>query len=123
LALRSYSHRVRAGFLLLIIATSVAYACPPNQYESCFLGACVCLPEIGGTVGDTFEHIKKESEGQVGGRVLEQWIVGSRNTSIGTSQPIPAQIRAALTGYIDEQAMNTARFKVGDRRTRERHTT
>lgn len=106
---------ITLGVLLFSLAfVTRVDACPPNQYESCFLGACVCLPEIGGTVGDTFEHIKKETEGQTAGRALEQWLIASRNTSVGTSQPIPLQIRGALTGYVEDRAMNNARFKVGD---------
>jgi hypothetical protein len=92
-----------------------ALACPPGQYEQCVFGAaCMCLPEIGGTVGDAAEHLKKETLAQTAGPVLEAWIVGSRNTAIGTSEAMPPAMRQALTGYIDDDAMNRVRFKVGD---------
>jgi hypothetical protein len=72
------------------------------------------MPKIGGDIGNGAEHLKKELQGQTGGTALELWLNGSRNTSIGTSQPIPPQIRQALTGYIEDDVMNRARFKVGD---------
>jgi hypothetical protein len=107
--------RYYAGLMLcLIAATAPAVACPSGQYESCFLGACVCLPEVGGAIGEGAEHLKKELEAQVGGNPLAVWLEGSRNTAVGTSEPVPPQIRQALTGYIEEDVMNRARFKVGD---------
>jgi len=100
--------------LCLLVVSSPAFSCPRNQYESCVLGACVCLPKIGGAVGEGFEHLKKETQAQAGGAPLQAWLQGSRNSAVGTSQAIPPQIRQALTGYIDEDVMNRARFKVGD---------
>jgi hypothetical protein len=38
----------------------------------------------------------------------------SRNTAISGSQTIPSQIYQALRGYIDDDAMTRARFKIGD---------
>jgi Domain of unknown function (DUF4157) len=87
-----------------------AYACPAGQYSS--MG--MCLPEIGGAVGQGFEHLKKEIPAQIGGNPLEGWLNASRNSAVGTSQPIPPQIRQALTGYIEDDVMNRARFKVDD---------
>lgn len=101
-------------FLSLTIYSSSTLACPDDQYEQCVLGACVCLPKIGGAVGQGAEHLKRETIGQTGGPILEQWLIGSRNSAIGTSQPIPPQIRQALTGYIENDILNRARFKVGD---------
>jgi Domain of unknown function (DUF4157) len=98
----------------LLAAAAPAAACPPGQYESCILGACACLPEIGGAVGEGAEHLKKELEAQVGGNPLAVWLQGSRDTAVGTSSPMPLQIRQALTGYIEEDVMNRARFKIGD---------
>ena len=46
--------------------------------------------------------------------MLEQWLVASRNSAIGTAQPIPANVRAALTGYIEPDILNRVRYKVGD---------
>jgi hypothetical protein len=100
--------------LSLVSYSSVSMACPDDQYEQCFLGACACLPKVGGAVGDGAEHLKREVSGQTGGPILEQWLIASRNSAIGTSQPIPPQIRQALTGYIEEDILNRARFKVGD---------
>lgn len=86
-------------------------ACPDGQYEGLF---GMCLPEIGGSVGGAFEHLKKEIPAQIGGNPLEGWLIGSRNTSINGARAIPPEIRQQLTGYIDEGAMNIARFRVGD---------
>jgi hypothetical protein len=90
------------------------FACPPDQYESCVFGICACYPEIGGDVGRTFEQIKKETQAQTEGPILQLWLQGSHDTAVGTSQPIPPEIRQALTGYIEEDIMNRVRFKVGD---------
>jgi hypothetical protein len=103
------------GLLTCLMTAAVpAAACPPDQYEQCVLGACVCLPKIGGAVGEGAEHLKKEIQAQVAGNPLQLWLEGSRNTAIGTSSPMPPEIRQALTGYIDEDVMNRARFKIGD---------
>lgn len=48
------------------------------------------------------------------GPTLERAIVESRNTAINGSLPMPPNVRRALTGYIDEDALNRARFKIGD---------
>ena len=92
-----------------------AKACPSGQYQTCLLGKCWCNPEIGGTVGQTFEKGKKELEGSIlGGPALEQWIIASHNTALSGAMPIPQDIRQALTGYASENSMNRVRYKVGD---------
>lgn len=48
------------------------------------------------------------------GSTLERAIVESRNAAINGSMPIPPNIRQAMTGYIDEDSLNRARFKIGD---------
>jgi hypothetical protein len=48
------------------------------------------------------------------GPTLERAIVESRNTAINGSMPIPPNIRQAMTGYIDEDSLNRARFKISD---------
>jgi hypothetical protein len=48
------------------------------------------------------------------GPTPERAIVESRNTAINGSMPIPPGIRRAMTGYISEDALNRARFKIGD---------
>ena len=98
------------GFILCLSSTA-ALACPPGQYQGLFGW---CYPEIGGAVGDSFEHLKREIPAQVGGNPLEGWVIASRNTSINGAQPIPFQIRQLLTGYIEDNVMNIASFKIGD---------
>ena len=48
------------------------------------------------------------------GPTLERAIIESRNTAINGSMPIPPGVRRAMTGYISEDALNRARFKIGD---------
>ena len=45
---------------------------------------------------------------------LEQWLWASRNSAIGTSMPMPWNIRQALQGWYPDNLLNKARFKVGD---------
>jgi hypothetical protein len=86
------------------VFASNSRACPAGQYSS--LG--MCLPEIGGAVGQGAEHLKKEIQAQVGGVPLEQWIIASHNTAISGAMPIPSNIRQALTGYASEDSMNSS---------------
>ena len=94
----------------LLIGAGNALACPAGQYS--WMGTC--MPEIGGAVGASFEHLKKEIPAQLVGNPLEGWLIASRNTSINGAQPIPPGIRQALSGYISDEIMNIARFRVGD---------
>jgi hypothetical protein len=98
----------------IIVEVSRSQACPAGQYERCVLSACVCLPEIGGSVGQGFEHLKKEIPGQLGGLPLEQWINASYNTARNGAMPIPQHMRQALTGYASEDSMNRVIYKIGD---------
>ncbi|NKJ38734.1 DUF4157 domain-containing protein [Rhizobium sp. SG570] len=99
---------------LLTVDLGEASACPSGQYESCVLGACVCLPEIGGDVGRGAEHLKNELKGQIGGPVLAPYIQQSRNDAMNGAMPIPPYVRQRLTGYASEDSMNRARYKIGD---------
>ncbi len=47
--------------LLFAFAASPARACSDNEYEQCTLGICICLPKIGGDVGQLGERIKDEA--------------------------------------------------------------
>ena len=42
------------------IYSKILYACPDNQYQQCYLGACLCLPKVGGDVGEITEDLKEE---------------------------------------------------------------
>lgn len=99
---------------LLLISAGVAVGCPSDQYEQCVLGACVCLPKIGGDVGRGAEHLKNEIKGQMGAPVIEPWIIQSRNDAMRGAMPIPPSVRQALTGYASEDSMNRVRYKIGD---------
>jgi hypothetical protein len=111
---------LRAGFLILFAFWIFpARACDPNEECSkCLLSIFGHCKQRG---NDPACEIRKkacqagQSAGaEVGGDALAAWINGSRNTAINTSQPIPPQIRQALTGYIANNVMDRARFKVGD---------
>lgn len=111
----------RSNFTLLLLFLSLpsthaasAGTCPDGEFESCLFGECVCLPQIKGDIGKAVEETEKELVAQTAGPALEQWLISSRNAAIGTAQPVPANIRSALKGYIDEDTLNRARFKVGD---------
>jgi hypothetical protein len=73
----STKSRLALGVLAIagtFVFSDRSFACPDNQYNSCFLGACACLPKVGGDGARAFEHLKKEIPGQVGGAALDQWI-------------------------------------------------
>ncbi|TIM78229.1 MAG: DUF4157 domain-containing protein [Mesorhizobium sp.] len=103
-----------AVIFFLVAAPSQGLACPSDQYEECFLGACACFPKIGGDVGREAERLKKEFQGQVGGHALIPYIQQSRNDAMRGAQSIPPHIRQALTGYASEDSMNRVRYKIGD---------
>jgi hypothetical protein len=97
----STKSRLALGVLAIagtFVFSDRSFACPDNQYNSYFLGACACLPKVGGDGARAFEHLKKEIPGQVGGAALDQWIIQSRNNAIIGAMPIPFDIRQALTG-------------------------
>jgi Domain of unknown function (DUF4157) len=48
------------------------------------------------------------------GPTLERAIIESRNTAINGSMPIPDDVRRAMSGYISEDSLNRARYKIGD---------
>ena len=100
--------------LLLFTTSNSTWACPSGQYNSCTFGVCVCLPEIGGTIGQATEHAKKELQAQIGGPAIEAWIVQSRNDAMRGAMPIPPNIRQQLTGYSSVNSMNVVRYKIGD---------
>lgn len=108
------SFKKLATISIFILLSSACLACPSGQYSQCVLGACVCLPEVGGSVGAATEHIKKETQAQLAGNPLQVWIQQSRNSAIGTSMPVPPDVRRYLTGYIENDVMNRARYKIGD---------
>lgn len=48
------------------------------------------------------------------GPSLEQAIIASRNSAINGSMPIPPMIRQQLAGYVSDDVLNRARYKIGD---------
>lgn len=45
---------------------------------------------------------------------LERVIIEARNTAVDGSMPIPPDVRQAMSGYIGEDILNMARYKIGD---------
>lgn len=88
----------------------LAFSCPPGQRE--IFG--VCLPEFGGAVGEWESYLNGQIPGDTLGDILEKWIISSRDAALADSMPIPPLIRQALAGYIENDIMNMARFKIGD---------
>lgn len=59
-------------------------------------------------------HGLQELSGETAGPALAQMIEVSRNNTINAGvQPIPANIRAALTGFFDQDILNKVHFRVG----------
>jgi len=48
----------RVSYIVLMLTSSAALACPDGQYEQCTLGICICLPKVGGDVGRIGERAK-----------------------------------------------------------------
>lgn len=92
--------------LLVITSSRAGFGCPSGQFESCILDACVCLPATDGDVGEVVD--------QLAANALAPLIQQSRDDAISGSMPIPRHIRQALTGYVSEDSMNRARYKVGE---------
>src|SRR5687767_13387177 len=108
---------MRASSFVVLLAVLISYptaalACPAGQYRDGLFGAC--LPKIGGTPGKVFEQAKGEIKGQLGGPLLEQYIIQSRNDAIRFASPMPPHIRQALTGYASQDSMNKVRFRIQD---------
>lgn len=87
-----------------------ALACPDGYYNTIF---GVCLPN-GDTVVEGAARPLTEAGAVSAGIVLEQWIVNSRNSAIGSSSPIPPHIRYQLEPFFDPGVLSIARYKTGD---------
>lgn len=74
----------------------------------------LCWPTIGGDIADTWERMDRERRAQTYGPGIATWLQGSRETAYPASQPIPADVRSQLTGFVPEDVLNRARYKVDD---------
>ena len=93
-----------------ILPIQAASACP-DGWSSNSLG--MCFPN-GGTVIDAVVKPGTELWAQQYGPVIATWLQGSRETAYPASQPIPPHVRAKLTGFVPEDVLNRARYKVDD---------
>jgi hypothetical protein len=95
----------RSAFLLCLALTQqhAEAACPADQTERCLMGSCICVPDE-----------LYETSAQVGGLLLEQWLINSRNQVVAAARPIPADIRRKLKQSIDAKVLDGARYKIDD---------
>lgn len=77
-----------------------------------FLG--ICFPNCGGDLCNALSKYVNEAKAQTLGNNLAIWMIASRNSAIGSAQPIPADVRAKLTGKVPENILNRARYKIDD---------
>jgi hypothetical protein len=91
------------------LATSAAADCADGYYD--FHG--VCLPNSSTAVQNATRPLT-EAEAEEAGVLLETWINASRGSAYSVAQPIPADIRCQLEGFIDDEILDSARFEVGD---------
>lgn len=103
------------------VLSPAAYACGKNHYRDGF-GLCIPraerLPDI---IIDTTQSVLQSIEQAVReamiagpGEALTVYIRESRNSAIGTAQPIPPHIRTQLQGFVAESTLDRVRYKVGD---------
>jgi len=67
------------------------------------------VPVVGPAVnsaGETLDKWRIELDANAYGPLLEQWFIQSRNTAINGAMPIPANIRAQLVGFYDDDILN-----------------
>lgn len=63
---------------------------------------------------DVANAINELQASVLSGPALEQAIIASRDTAINGAMPIPPHIRQQLIGYVSEDSLNRARYKIGD---------
>jgi hypothetical protein len=95
----------RSAFLLYLalIPSYAGAACPADQTEKCLMGSCICVPDE-----------LYDASVRVGGALLEQWLVESREQSVAGALPIPADIRRKLKQSIDAKVLDAVRYKIDD---------
>jgi len=94
-----------AFFTVATVLPLQAVGACPDGYSSNSLGMCMPNASPGPLI---------EPWVQVHGAAIAAWFQGSRETAISGSGAVPPQVRQALTGYISEDVLNHARYKVGD---------
>jgi len=67
------------------------------------MGVCACVDDQ-----------LVEGSKQAAGLLLEQWLINSRNESIVGAAPIPAEMRAKLTRFVDKAVLDAARYKIDE---------
>jgi hypothetical protein len=116
--------------LVVSVSQTAAFSCGGIFDVECNLREGGLSPEnLGDQMGkageDISETVKKAGQDVANavnelqasvltGPTLALAIQSSRDSAIGTAQPIPPHIRQRLTGYISEDALNRVRFKIGD---------
>ncbi len=97
-------HHVALFAIAACLPLQAVAACQ-DGYSANFLG--ICMPNI--DPGPATEPLA-----QIHGAAIAAWFQGSRETAVSGSGPVPPQVRLALNGYISDDVLNRARYKVGD---------
>jgi Domain of unknown function (DUF4157) len=104
------------------------YAAPADQSDNGFFGQIVQVTteagklyslaivppgavEAGQAVLNAINDLQANT---LSGPILEAAILASQSTASQGAMPIPADVRRRLSGYVSEDALNSARFKIGD---------
>lgn len=66
------------------------------------------------TISGAVRHTGRQFRGEVGGRVIEQWIYASRSDARHAGvRPIPADIKRRLRGFFPDGLLNRVRYRIG----------
>lgn len=103
--------RTSALFVLAVcLPIEAASACPDGESAN-FLGWCVPNQD---KVIDIVLKPGTEAWAQFYGPQIGAWFEASRATAYSASEPIPSYIRSKLNGFVSDDVLNRARYKVGD---------
>jgi len=87
---------------ILVCLSSAALACPEGQVEENVILGKICVP---GIIVNPLP---------IPGVLLQEWIEQSHDTVKNGAQSIPPAMRRALAGFVPEDVLTRARFRVGD---------
>jgi hypothetical protein len=65
-------------------------------------------------VGRQIDQLRLNAQAEAAAPALEAAIVNSRNSAIGSSSPIPPDIRQQIQGFYQDDILNLVRYKIGD---------
>lgn len=110
---------IMIGMSIVVVVLSMAapllhaQTCRTGQIKVCIDSTCFCAPDLSGDI-ETMASGMMTTLMQARAGVLEAWLLSSRNEFIASAMPMPPDIRKALTGFINEDVLEQARFKISD---------